>query len=606
MRRLLLGALLLCALAAGAWFLRPLPPLRDEPPPPPSSVWLGSAGCASCHAEIHATWSRTNHALSIRPFAPEIVPKEWDGERFEGRGVSTRLGPGPAMETQGPGGATARFPVEQVIGLRRVQMFLTSMPGGRLQVLPVFLEVQTRKWFDYADFIFGMPQGFTIAPDSSNSWYVFARNFNSRCGECHHTGYEVGYDADHGSYATTWQEDNISCESCHGPGAAHAHHWRTLATGRDPILNPSKMTAERANQVCGYCHAEREEVVPGFLPGDDLFAFTDVHGLEDEKHLHPDGRARELIHNMIPTRMSRCRTEDGAPLRCSECHDPHGRGIPGDLRRPLLDDESCLRCHEQFRGRIEEHTHHPAASVGSRCVSCHMPPLLIEGGHGRVRDHTISIPSPRNRSAHGIPNACADCHLDKEPGWDRARFDEFYPGAEERNHRVRLAQTVAWGRAGDPRGREPLLALLRDENPVYRAGATWMLSRYGVDVRPQLSDGDPMVRRAAIAGIAATHPDALLPLLDGDNATLRRAAAAALVDPARYEALRAQPERIAKLLQVLEPFMRLRPDAARFHKAIAALHVLRGDKAAARASYERYLLLQPWDSAVRKYLEGLK
>ncbi|MGH7163312.1 MAG: HEAT repeat domain-containing protein [Planctomycetota bacterium] len=584
------------SLAALAWFVAPAP--GREEADQPRGEWLGSASCAECHPEIFERWKATTHARSIRPFSPEVVARPFQGEIFAARGSSQRVGPGPSMEVEGPGGGARRFPVDWVIGVRRVQMFTTRMEGGRIQVLPVFLEVPARKWFDYADFIFGGPSKLEIPPDSPNSWYHLARNFNSRCGECHMTGYEVGYDPDRGTYDTRWREINTSCESCHGPGAAHAAKWRRKDKGRDdPILNPARLSVERANQVCGYCHSERAEVMPGFRPGQDLHAFVDVNGLEDGKHLHPDGRARELIHNLVPAMESRC-----GPISCTKCHDPHGRGAFGDLHRPSQDDATCTKCHEGIGKDLEAHTHHAAASDGSRCVNCHMPPLVIEGGHGRVRDHTISIPSPENTDRHGTPNACRACHLDKEPGWEQEPFQLWYPGAEGRNHRVRVATAVAGGRAGDLRSREPLLDLLKDPNPVYRAGAAWMLSRYEVDLRPQLQDPHPMVRRAAIRGVGARHPEALEALLDDPSHVLRRAAAGELAE--RYEHVRARPELRDRLVGILQEFASRRPDDARAHFAIGALHALAGRTDASRRSYLRYLTLIPWDERVRREVPG--
>ncbi|MFQ5843397.1 MAG: cytochrome c3 family protein, partial [Planctomycetota bacterium] len=518
----------------------------EEDPVPPGA-WAGSRSCASCHPKLYAKWIATGHARGYRAFREDAPARPFNGEVFESRGIAHVLGPGGVMEAEGPGGEVARFDVQAVIGVRRVQMFTTELDRGRIQVLPVFVEVPERRWFDYADFIFGGPRHFAIPPDSPNSWYGPARNFNSRCGECHLTGYDVGYDADRGRYASSWQEAAIGCEACHGPSAGHVRRWKRLEEGPDPIVNPARLTIARSNQICGYCHSERVEVATGWRPGDDLFAFTDVHGLEDHKHLYPDGRARELIHNLVPILESRC-----GPLSCTRCHDPHGSGAPGDVYYPEDIDRSCRRCHQEIAHDIVGHTHHPAPSAGASCVACHMQRLIIEGGHGKTYDHTISIPSPRNTDELGVPNACRSCHLAEEPGWDREQLERLWPGAEGRNHRVRLADVVARGRAGEPEAKEPLLELLRDPNPVYRAGATWLLGPYGVDLRPQLRDPDPMVRRAAVAGVARSAPEALEERLDDASHAVRRAAALALA--LRPSRLRERPALRRRLTALLERY----------------------------------------------------
>ncbi|MHC4223562.1 MAG: cytochrome c3 family protein, partial [Planctomycetota bacterium] len=282
------------------------------------------------------------------------------------------------------------------------------------------------------------------------------------------------------------------------------------------------------------------------------------------------------------------------------CHDPHGRGIPGLLIRPLDDNWMCLQCHE----KTAEHSHHPEESAGSRCVGCHMPRMVIEGGHGRVYDHTVSIPSMRNTEELGLPNACRNCHLEQSPGWEFAPFEEWYPGAEERNHRNRLAKTVADGRGGDPKALDALRALAKDPNPVYRAGAFWLLSRFEVNLRNGLEDPHPMVRRAAILGVAKRDPEALGPILESPNMVLRHAAAAALAG--NFELLRRDSDLRLRVLATLSSCAKLRPDRARLHYLLGALHEIGGDRPRALRAYERYLRISPWDRRMAAHAETLR
>ncbi|MHC4932837.1 MAG: cytochrome c3 family protein, partial [Planctomycetota bacterium] len=365
--------------------------------------------------------------------------------------------------------------------------------------------------------------------------------------------------------------------------------------GDDPIVNPSKLSVERANHVCGQCHAEGEMIVPGYRPGNDLFEYIDVHGLEDDRHLLPDGRANELIHNLVPTMESRC-----GPLVCSKCHDPHGRGIPGLLIRPLEDDWMCLQCH----GETAEHSHHPEGSEGRRCVGCHMPQMVIEGGHGRIYDHTVSIPSMRNTKDLGLPNACRNCHLEQSPGWEFEPFEKWYPGAEDRNHRNGLAKAVAGGRSGDAGALEALRALAKEKNAIYRAGAFWPLSRFDVDLRRGLEDPHPMVRRAAIQGVAKRDPDALGQVLEGPSMVLRHAAASALAGD--FDRMRSDPDLRSRVLAVLTSCAKLRPDRARLHYLLGALHEIGDDRPRALRAYERYLRINPWDRRIAAHTETLR
>ncbi len=541
----------------------PAPTPRDTSKDAPERApeWTGSTTCAECHPDIHARWKKTAHALTLG--GPEQAAKPFDGDVFWARDVEHVMGPGPQMTCEGPGGERQTFPVEMTIGVRRAQMFTTSFPGGRIQVLPVFLEVPKKKWFDYTDFIFGAPPEFRPEVDGPYAWYGAHRNFNSRCGRCHITNYSIGYDADTGTYDTTWTERAISCELCHDAGGAHVNYWRFPSAGADsnqpdPIVNPAKLSITRSNQVCGQCHAEGTMVKPGFRPGDNLFFFYDLAGLDDAKHLYPDGRASELIHNLLPNMTTRC-----GPISCSKCHDPHGSGRPGDTHRAVGDNKMCTQCHED----VKEHSHHKPDSAGRSCVACHMPRLLIEGGHGRVYDHTISIPSAATTRQWGTPNACRNCHMVEFPDWETPFLKKWYPGSDERNHRVALADAFGAARLKQPGWPALLIPYLKNPNPVYRAGAARVLEHSNVDLRPQLQDQHPLVQRAAVPGVARRHPEALVSFLKSENHVLRRTAALALVghEPAR-----------ADVVTALEDAIRARPDHAELYEALA--QVTSGEK----------------------------
>ena len=75
-----------------------------------------------------------------------------------------------------------------------------------------------------------------------------------------------------------------------------------------------------------------------------------------------------------------------------------------------------LQCHESFRDRLSEHTHHADSSAGSSCYNCHMP-YTTYGLLKTIRSHTVSSPSAKESVETGRPNACNLCHLDKTLAW---------------------------------------------------------------------------------------------------------------------------------------------------------------------------------------------
>ena len=83
-------------------------------------------------------------------------------------------------------------------------------------------------------------------------------------------------------------------------------------------------------------------------------------------------------------------------------------------------DQMCLQCHTGMTGKIEAHTHHPAESEASRCVSCHMP-RIVNSLMFEARSHEISsVPNAAMTLRFGqqdSPNACLLCHKGKTPQW---------------------------------------------------------------------------------------------------------------------------------------------------------------------------------------------
>src|SRR6202041_4166370 len=70
--------------------------------------------------------------------------------------------------------------------------------------------------------------------------------------------------------------------------------------------------------------------------------------------------------------------------------------------------------------KAAEHSHHAATSEGSRCISCHMPPIMDALAFG-ARTHQIDdIPNPEMTLRFGqqdSPNACLLCHTGKTANW---------------------------------------------------------------------------------------------------------------------------------------------------------------------------------------------
>ena len=211
----------------------------------------------------------------------------------------------------------------------------------------------------------------------------------ARCFGCHATGYTVSLRADGGVALEAtrgsgrWSEAGVTCEACHGPGSDHV-----VASNADKpfvITNPALLEPDRADEVCGRCHARTlddlglpyplHEDGSTMRPGEALADLAD-----DDADLWPSGVAARPGEQLDEFRLS-VHGSDPRFLRCLDCHDPHGSaGESSLLRLPPEDNTACTACHEDLAedDALADHTGghlvDPDGELQSgRCVHCHMP-----------------------------------------------------------------------------------------------------------------------------------------------------------------------------------------------------------------------------------------
>jgi predicted CXXCH cytochrome family protein len=594
----------------------------------PAAAYAHPEWCARCHRPEYDRWVNSSHAWTSTLASPASLPRDVvRGREIHHAPGVTRFGEdddGWYAETLGGEGEPQRFRLTHVAGHKRMKMLLATLDDGRIQVLPAMVEWPGGPWFDYTHLLYGSPDQDLdtppiVQPGEASFWTGAVRSWDQKCAVCHTSGrLPREPDADGRGPRSVWRSLGVDCETCHGPGRAHAEAWERGETGA-PLLRLEALGRDAAVAVCTQCHMEGDRVTASYEIGADLYEHLDPTLALSADRADPYGRPLELIYDGLPFGTSHCAERGG--LTCSRCHEPHGSELDSQLRLPAASGEFCGGCHDDVADEGRDHTAHDPRGSGGSCVACHMPFLTIERGHGAVADHTIGVPRldlPGDRVAM---DACTWCHSgERNAPTDAPRiggealrdaYARWWPDAAPPRPWMRA---VAAARAGDPSVGGDLLDVVRDatEPRLVRATALRLLEPYGashVDALLALaSDADSLLRRSvplALRGLRGPRIDeALREALGDPSAAVRvNAARASLFG---WERARQNRALLLAAIPVLEEDVGRVPDDYFRWYLLGAARGLAGDDKGALAAYERVLVLDPLAHAVRAHVERLR
>ena len=597
--------------------------------PPDDPGFAGSDACVDCHPDLHDRWSGTGHARTLAEAGPRSLPDVMvtggTVPHPPGRSVFRREGGRFLVDTVGASGAVETFPITHVVGVRRIRMFLTRLPDGRLQVLPAMLEEPTGEWFDYSHLIFGGPGADpqtapVIRPGEPSHWTGMPRFFDARCARCHTTGFESLEPGPDGTGPRSrWTAAGVSCESCHGPAKAHVLYHERDADGPDPILRTKKLPRLRQVSVCLRCHMEADVAETGFRPGDDFFERHAPTLLEDVARVDAAGRPLELIYDGLPFLASECAREGG--LTCASCHDPHGSPYRSQLRTHPKDPALCADCHGGVVKEGRAHTRHDPAREGASCTGCHMTPISIERGHGVVTDHTVGVPDPTNAGLRTARDACTSCHSgsDGSPGGVpllsgakiRKAYREWWPDAPGKPSWEETLRRARGDRPGIP-GDLAAIAMDRNLPRVVRASAARLLGGRDEAGRKVLlrlaADEDVLLRSSAMTGLTRERGDeadaVLMKGLFDEAAPVRYAAGRAAI--AGWRRVRENRSLLDALISELREQAEAVPEDDRRWFLLGAACQIAGLLEESVAAYERKLALDPYAANIRRTVGELR
>ncbi len=505
---------------------------------PPRATFADPQTCYRCHEPQYRAWKGSHHERAMQPATDSTVLGDFDAAVFTHFGTKSRFfrrGGGFFVNTPGPDGRPADFEIKYTFGIDPLQQYLVEMPGGRLQALTIAWDVRARRWFHL------YPEE-NIEPGDPLHWTGIYLNWNSMCADCHSTDLRKNFDRHSDTFQTTWQEINVGCQACHGPGQAHVD-WATAHpqgdAGTPAYTSLVDLTGSAAKQVaaCAPCHARRQRITTDFPAGKPLLDHF-VPALLRQGLYHPDGQILDEVYvygSYVQSKMYR------AGVKCSNCHQPHS------LKLRAEGNALCVQCHSptpnpRFEGLIAknydsaEHHFHPVDTEGARCVSCHMPARTYMQIDPR-RDHSFRPPRPDLTLKIGTPNACNACHTDQTEQWARHTIEKWYGKRKRMPH---FGEAIAAGRSGADSALILLERFAGDPNQpgIARATALELLRPFGTSARKTLiaaaGDSDPLVRMAAAGAMEAFPPHErrlmLTPLLRDSLRAVRIEAARALAE----------------------------------------------------------------------------
>jgi predicted CXXCH cytochrome family protein len=591
---------------------KPAEPIAAPASIPTPARFVGSNACAECHAEAVRAWSASQHAVAMQVPGERSVLGDFNDAHYENQGEQSsfsRRGDAYVIRTEGPDGKPADFDVRYTFGVAPLQQYLVEGARGRLQAFSIAWDARPReqggqRWFrqyphqriDHADEL---------------PWTHRALTWNFMCADCHSTGVSKGYDLSNDAYVTRFAEVGVGCEACHGPGSAHVEwargkgtapgmgltvhlderkdaSWQRDARTGQPVRVRPRPTA-REIEACAQCHARRAQIAEGYVAGR---AFLDHYlpSLLTSPLYYADGQQRDEVFvwgSFLQSRMN------AAGVTCSDCHDPH----TSKLRAP--GNAVCARCHDATKYDATAHHHHRRGSAGAACADCHMPRTTYMVVDSR-RDHSLRVPRPDQSVSLGVPNACNDCHRDRDARWAARTVHHWY------GHDASGFQTFAEAFAGAERGNRAALDALSHvatdevQPEIVRASALVRLAASGRYTRDfalaAARDPDPLVRFASVQ-LADRRPpearvDVLAPLLADPLRAVRIEAARSLAG-AQDRLSPAQQKDWKRAADDYLATLDYASDQPESHVALGVFRAALGEHEAAAKAFDAALRLDP-------------
>jgi hypothetical protein len=331
-------------------------------------IFVGPETCARCHGSMAQSQQATPMARNMMTASDSGILHSHPDMSFAVAGYQYKMqsAAGQTKYSVTDGTNTLSYPLTWAFGTGRVgQSYLFKKDDGR------FYEARVTYFESLKDLGFTPDRELLTPANIDEAMYRQVPQAEViRCFNCHTTASTIG-----GSFDEKHFIPGVTCEACHGPGAAHVKAMDDLTAGKAgskvdvakaAIFNSAHLSPNDAVDFCGACHTTWWDV--------KLSGMTGVRTVRS-----------------APARLvsSKCWGKGDSRLVCTNCHDPHQQ-----LQTNAADyDHTCLSCHVNSLGAPKTAALPGAACPVARknCTSCHMEKTYVPNMHDYFTDHRIRI-----------------------------------------------------------------------------------------------------------------------------------------------------------------------------------------------------------------------
>lgn len=266
---------------------------------------------------------------------------------------------------------------------------------------------------------------------------LYTRKGADTCLKCHDEDYKFPvmpiFFSKHGNRSNPRTPmAQLQCESCHGPGRAHATEPK-VGQERAPIIafgRTSKTTLNQQNAQCLQCHNNTNRTAwTGSAHDSQNMLCVDCHTMHvREDPILTKQKQNDFCYNCHKKQRAEFARTSAHPVRygqmnCTQCHNPHG-SFNGSLLKTATKNDTCYRCHTEKRGPYLW-THAPVAEDCGICHEHHgsiykpllkkRAPYLCQQCHSAAAHPSFAydqsaLSNPAN-STFVLAKSCLNCHF---------------------------------------------------------------------------------------------------------------------------------------------------------------------------------------------------